>query len=96
METLSGNPLSGGRFFQEAEFNRFGLICVIITVVGCLGGSAIGLGAIQSTLTLSLVIIPTMVTLSLLLAVSPMKHILFSAFVSVLIDLFLIVYYLLN
>lgn len=96
METYSGNELSGGKFLQQAEFNRFGLICIIITVIGCLGGAAIGLGAIQSTLTLSMVILPTMATLCMLLAVSPMKQILISATVSVLIDLILIVYYLLN
>lgn len=93
METHTENQFSGERFFQEAEFNRFGLICVIITVVGCLGGVAVGLGAIQSTLTLALVIVPTMATLSLILAVAPMKQIIFAASVSVLIDITLIVYY---
>ena len=92
METLSNSQ----GFGAETEFNRFGLICVIITVVGCLGGIAVGLGAIQSTLALTAVILPTMATLSLLLAVAPMKQILIASSISVLIDILLIVYYLFN
>lgn len=93
METISK---SQSKLFIDAEFNRFGLICVIITVIGCLGGTAVGMGAIQSTIALSAVILPTMATLSLLLAVAPMKQIMYAATISVLIDILLIVYYLFN
>lgn len=82
--------------FSEIEFNRFGLICVIITVVGCLGGIAVGMGAIKSTVALTAVILPTMATLSLLLAVAPMKQIIIASSLSVLIDILLIVFYLFN
>jgi hypothetical protein len=81
------------RLFSDSEFNRFGLICVILTVVGCLGGIAVGLGAINNVVSLSAVIIPTMATLSLLLAVSPMRWIMTAATVSVSLDLILILYY---
>lgn len=81
-------------FFSVSEFNRFGLIFVILTVVGCIGGVAVALGAGESTFSLSLVVVPTMTTLSLLLAVSPMKWILSVAAISILIDLILIIYYL--
>ena len=60
---------------QEIEFNRFGYIAAIILLIGCLGGIAVGVGAIQNTFSLILVVIPTMITLSLLLAVYPMKYI---------------------
>lgn len=96
MTTISNTDHSESNFFKESEFNRFGIICIIITVVGCLGGTAVGMGAIQSTLALTVVIIPTMATLSLLLAVAPMKQIFVAATISVLIDLLLIVYYLFN
>lgn len=82
------------KLISDSEFNRFGLICVILLIVGCLGGIAVGLGAINSVLALSVVVIPTMLTLSLLLAVSPMKSIMTAGTVAVVIDLFLIVYYL--
>jgi hypothetical protein len=79
---------------KESEFNRFGLISMILLVVGCVGGVAVGLGAIKYTGTLILCVIPTMTTLSLLLAVAPMKWIWRSAFVSVAIDFILIIYFL--
>lgn len=78
---------------QASEFNRFGLISVIILLIGCLGGIAVGLGAIKYTTTLILVIVPTMTTLSLLLAVSPMKWIMTLGTISVIIDVLLIVYF---
>jgi len=81
------------RLISDSEFNRFGLICVILTIVGCLGGIAVGLGAINNVVSLSAVIIPTMATLSLLLAVSPMRWIMTAATVSVSLDLILILYY---
>lgn len=78
---------------NEMEFNRFGWIAIILTIVGCLGGVAVGLGAIESTLALIVIVIPTMLTLSLLLAVAPMKLITYAAASSVAIDLVLITYY---
>jgi hypothetical protein len=79
---------------KASEFNRFGLISVIILIIGCLGGVAVGLGAINYTFTLVLVVIPTMLTLSLLLAVAPMKWIISTGVVSVVVDVLLITYFL--
>ncbi len=84
---------STSNFLKVSEFNRFGLIFVILTVVGCLGGMAVGLGAINNTLALITVTIPTMLTLSLLLAVAPMRAIFISSAVAVTIDILLIFYY---
>jgi hypothetical protein len=80
---------------KESEFNRFGLISIILLIVGCFGGVAVGLGAIKYIPTLILVVVPTMTTLSLLLAVAPMKWIWRGAVVSVSIDVLLILYFLL-
>lgn len=93
---MEANIQHGGPFaklLDYSEFNRFGLICVILTIVGCLGGAAVGLGAIGNTLALITIIVPTMITLSLLLAVSPMKWIMLSAAITVGIDLLMILYY---
>lgn len=79
---------------QDAEFNRFGLITVALLIVGCLGGITVGMGAIEYTWSLILVVIPTMTTLSLLLAVAPMRYIIYATGVSVLIDIMLLVYFL--
>ncbi len=78
---------------ENSEFNRFGLICVILIIVGCLGGLTVGFGAIQYTGTLIAVVVPTMSTLSLLIAVAPMRYIYFSAAVSIVIDILLIAYF---
>jgi hypothetical protein len=78
----------------ESEYNRFGLIAVLILLVGCMGGITVGMGAIKDTWALILVVLPTMLTLSLLLAVAPMKWIYRTASISVAIDVLLIIYYL--
>jgi hypothetical protein len=89
-------PVSGiANFFRNLEFNRFGLVSVILMVVGGLGGIAIGVGAHAYVATLILVIVPTMATLSLLLAIAPMRWILFAGAIGVLIDIVLIIYFLL-
>ncbi len=93
MEAKAKGQANLDRLISDSEFNRFGLICVILTIVGCLGGIAVGLGAINNLVSLSAVIIPTMTTLSLLLAVSPMRWIMAAAMVSVSLDLILILYY---
>ena len=76
------------------EFNRFGIIAVIILINGCLGGLTMGLGAVLHTATLILVVVPTMLTLSLLLAVAPMRWIVASAILNAAIELCLILIYL--
>jgi hypothetical protein len=91
---MSNNTISQSKFYHDLEFNRFGWIAIILTLVGCLGGLTVGLGAIGNTITLIMVVIPTMVTLSFLLAVSPMKWILNAAIISISIDLLLMIWYL--
>lgn len=86
--------IAQSEFSKQAEFNRYGLISMIILIVGCLGGGAVGCGAINHVSTLILVIVPTMLSLSLILAVAPMKWIINVSIVSVLIDLLLIIYFL--
>jgi hypothetical protein len=78
---------------NNLEFNRFGWIAVILLVVGCLGGLTVGMGAIASTAALVAVVIPTMITLSLLLAVSPMRYVMIATATSITIDVLLLTYY---
>lgn len=84
---------SNGTILQQSEFNRFGVISMLILIIGCLGGIAVGLGGINHTFSLILIIIPTMTTLSFLLAVAPMKWILTAATLSVFIDVCMILFY---
>ena len=92
-EITSGNA-TDGILGTNIEFHRFGLICAVLLIVGCLGGMAVGLGAVESVAALSMIVIPTMATISLLLAVAPMKYILTAGAVSVVVDILFIAYYL--
>lgn len=83
-------------FGVNTEFHRFGLISATLLIVGVMGGMAVGLGAIENVLALIMIVIPTMLTLSLLLAVAPMKYILGSGIVSVIVDVLFITYFLLT
>ena len=83
------------RMIEEMEANRFGWISIVLLVVGCLGGMTVGLGALGSTAAIIVIVIPTMITLSLLLAVSPMRWIVSSALACVAIDLLFLSFYLL-
>lgn len=83
-------------FGKNTEFNRFGLISATLLIVGTLGGLAAGLGAIEYVWALIAIVVPTMLTLSLLLAVAPMKYILGAGIVSVIVDVLFIAYFLLT
>lgn len=83
-------------FGINTEFHRFGLISATLLIVGVAGGLTVGLGAIESIIALVMVVIPTMTTLSLLLAVAPMKYILWSGIVSLIVDVLFITYFLLT
>jgi hypothetical protein len=79
------------KMMPDLEVNRYGVISMVLLVVGCLGGLAVGLGAIDHTWQLIAVVIPTMLTLSLLLAVAPMKQIMNAMALALVIDLSIII-----
>lgn len=96
---MEGINKQGGKsaeviFAGNTEFNRFGLICAVILVVGCSGGLAVGFGAVNYVGTLIAAVIPTMITLSLLLAVAPMRYIMTAGVTSTIINLSMIAYFL--
>jgi amino acid transporter len=76
---------------KELENNRFGIISVIVVFVGCLGGVTVGLGAAHHTWQLFLIVLSTMLTLSFLIAVAPVKQILNLAAISVVIDIVVLI-----
>lgn len=86
-EAVNENGFWDKAFGGELEHNRFAVISAVLLIVGCLGGLTVGYGAVHHTWQLIVVIIPTMTTLSLLLAVSPVKLILNFAVITILINL---------
>jgi hypothetical protein len=79
-----------GNLGAWAEENRFGVISLALLIVGCLGGVTMQMGAVKELWSMILVIVPTMMTLSLLLAVAPMRWILNALALSVVVDLLVI------
>ncbi len=92
MSTVNTNSTFWDRFFEGgAEYNRFAIISAVLLVVGCLGGLTVGYGAIHHLYQLFLIIIPTMTTLSLLLAMAPVKYVLNMAVFTIVIDIIFLV-----
>ncbi len=60
-------------FKSDLEANRFDSICVILLVVGCLGGIVVGTGALSNIYQLAITAYSTIAVLSLILAVQKMK-----------------------
>jgi hypothetical protein len=92
LEAMEANAMKTD-LMKTTEFNRYGVISMLILIIGCMGGITVGFGAIQYTATLVAVVVPTMLTLSLILGVAPMKWILGSAVTALLIDILLMIYF---
>ncbi len=79
-------------FGNEIEHARFSVISAALILVGCLGGIAVGLGGIDSTVQMALIVFPTMAALSSCLAVMPMRWILNLSISAILIDTIIIIF----
>ncbi|MCG8575098.1 MAG: hypothetical protein MI810_09465 [Flavobacteriales bacterium] len=83
------------KWVGNIEQQRYGIISVLLLWNVCLGGIAVGVGALSSPVQIGFLIFPTMGLLAWILAVQPMKTILSIASVATIIDIVLIVYNLL-
>lgn len=79
-------------FNNTVEFNRFGVISFALIASACMGGIAVGLGAIESTFQVVLAVVAAMTVLALILAVQPVKWILNATAIALILDVILIVY----
>ncbi len=75
---------------EKLEQQRFGLMVVLILVVGCLGGIAVGTGALTQLFALIVLAFSTMLSLSMMLAVAPIKAIVYSSVAAILADIIII------
>lgn len=80
------------KIFYDANLNRYGIMSILLLVVGTLGGVAVGTGGLQSTLQLSLLALSTMFSMSMMLAVAPMKWIIWSGLLAIILDLIIITF----
>jgi hypothetical protein len=74
-------------FWKKAEFNRFGIIPMLLVFIVCMGGIATAYGAGSDTMKLSMIVFPTIISLALVLAVAPMRLIIWASSIAVILDL---------
>jgi hypothetical protein len=90
METQEIKQSTWMKLEKLANEYRFGVIAITLLIIGCLGGVTMNYGAALHTWSLVAVVIPTMTTLSLLLAVAPMRWIMNAFIVTLLVDVVVI------
>lgn len=78
------------RFTGDIEFNRYGIISILLLWNVSLAGVAVGLGGMASVVQSALLAIPTLALLTWILAVQPMKTIITIAAVATIIDIAII------
>jgi hypothetical protein len=74
-------------FWMQAERYRFGIIPVVILLMGCVSGLAVAFGAKGNPFQLALVVVPSVLTLALILAVAPMRLIIYVTAIAIVLDL---------
>lgn len=79
--------------FGDYEFNRFGISAIMLLVMVCAAGVAVGLGAMSSTFEIALLVFPTVITLSFIIGVAPMKLIIYGFFTSIAMSTMLSLYH---
>ncbi|MDP1803320.1 MAG: hypothetical protein Q8L81_18300 [Bacteroidota bacterium] len=83
---------SASKFWENAEFNRFGIISMAILFIGCIGGFAASFGAHGDVIKLGMIVFPTILALAFILAVSPMKLIIYVCSLAILMDIAVLVF----
>jgi hypothetical protein len=73
-------------FWKKAEFNRFGIIAMLLVGVTCLAGFAAAIAVNASTFQLAIVAAAAMAVEALILSVAPMKAIIISSVISVIVS----------
>jgi hypothetical protein len=88
----SAASLKTSTFWDKAEFSRFGIISILVVVLGCIGGMAASFGAGDSIIKLAMIAFPTIITLALILAVAPMKIITYMSILALVLDVLVFVF----
>ncbi len=78
--------------WESLEFNRFGIIAILVVILGCIGGMAASFGALDNLFKLSLIAFPTIIALALILAVSPMRVIVYVSAIALALDLLVFIF----
>jgi|SRR5688572_5954880 len=88
-KTASVNKLD--EFWSTLEYNRFGMVPVLIVIVACVGGIAAAFAIQMSPIRLATVVFSTGLTEAFILGMLPMRTVVITAVVSLLVSLLAIV-----
>lgn len=88
--TATAAPLS--EFWKMVEFNRYGITPLLLILMVCMSGIAAGFGAPGDALQIGIVAFPCCIALALILAVAPMKAIIYTSVVALVLDLFVLIF----
>lgn len=80
------------RFWQKAEFDHFGIIPILIVVVGVMGGLAVGFEAHSNTLKLAIVAFPAVISLSVTIVSNSMRLIFLASIITIVCDLIVMIW----
>ncbi|MBA2614102.1 MAG: hypothetical protein H0U95_19220 [Bacteroidetes bacterium] len=83
----SSNAILYSQFWSNLEDNRFGIIAMLVVIIGCSGGLSAAFGAQADALKLALVAFPSVIALALVIAVAPMKVITYVSAIALILDL---------
>jgi len=87
--TTSVAPLSD--FWKMVEFNRYGITPLLLILMVCLSGIAAAFGA-PDALQIGIVAFPCCIALALVLAIAPMKAIIYTSVIAIILDLFILIF----
>lgn len=89
-KTESANLNWWTKMEADSEFNRYGIISMAFLLIGICGGVAIALSAYAHIWQISIIAVLTMLSLSLMLAVAPMKYIIRVTAAALLLDVVIV------
>ena len=74
-------------FWSNLEYNRFGLVPMLIVIVACVGGIAAAFAIQMSPIRLATVVLSTGLTEAFILGMLPMRTIVITAVISLMVSL---------
>jgi hypothetical protein len=89
-QTISKNVNS--KFWDKVEFNRYGIISMLVLITGCLGGICAAFGAHNNALEIGLIVFPTIIALAMILAVAPMRIIVYLCSLAIILDFIVLIF----
>lgn len=81
---------------ETLEFNRFGIISMLLIIQAAMGGLAAGFGGVDNIYALGVLVVGTMLSQTFILAVAPMRLIVKFGTLVTLINTIMFVYYIIQ